>query len=60
MEELKKPIGWPKDEPFPTPTIEEVEKAVQEGEDLIIEMTEELKDKVSGPTPEMLQALIDI
>jgi len=38
MEELKKPIGWPEEKPFPAPTVEEIEKAVQEGE-------EELKEK---------------
>ncbi|RLA93624.1 MAG: hypothetical protein DRG25_04185, partial [Deltaproteobacteria bacterium] len=58
MREREKPVGWPENVPFPTE--EEVRKAVEKGKELIIKMTEELEGKISGPTSEMLQTLIDI
>jgi len=58
MEELKKQIGWP--EGVPLPTVEETEEAVREGERLIVQMLDDLKDKLRGPTSEMLNTIINI
>lgn len=58
--ELKEPIGWPPNEPFPVFTVEQTEKVVRETEELIVRMLDDLKGKISGPTPEMLHAIIVI
>ena len=52
------PIGWPNDVPLPTKEV--AENAVKEGEKLIEERLESLKGKIGGPTPEMLNTIIDI
>lgn len=50
------PVGWPKD--IPLPALEETRKAVREGEQMIADMLDNLKDKVTGPTPEMLKTIV--
>ena len=50
------PIGWPKDIPFPT--IEESREAVRKGEQMIVDILNDLKGKISGPTPEMLRTIV--
>jgi len=58
MEELKKPDGWPKDVPFPS--MEEIKQAVQDGEKMIENISNQMKGKLKGTSPEMLNTYINI
>ena len=58
MEELKKPDGWPKD--VPLPSMEEIKQVVQDGEKMIEDISNQMKGKLKGPSPEMLNTQITI
>ena len=58
MKDASKPIGWPAN--IPLPTEQEAEKAVLSGEKIIVEMTDELKGKLEGTSPEMFNTQITI
>ena len=58
IDNTAKPFGWP--EGSPLPTMEEAEEAVQRGERAIVQMLDDLKGKLEGPTSEMLHTLITI
>ena len=50
------PIGWPENTPLPT--IEESREAVRKGEQMIVDILNDLKSKVTGLTPEMLRTIV--
>jgi hypothetical protein len=52
------PSGWPED--IPLPTLEESKETVRKGERMIVNMLNDLRSKVTGPTPEMLRTIITI
>lgn len=52
------PIGLP--ESVSLPTLKESEEAVRKAERMIVEKQNDLKGKVTGPTPEMLRTIITI
>jgi len=56
----QKPRGWPESEPFPPTDLEQTRKIFQEGEKILEETLEDLKKKIGGPTPEMLNTIINI
>jgi len=52
------PIGWP--EGLRLPSLEEAEKAVEQGEKMIEKMLKELQGKWEGTSPEMFNTQITI